>query len=52
METSVIDQQQEAVDKFFDSKPEGSVLVIGVLFVSLNLLADALYRVFDPRAAA
>lgn len=29
-----------------------SVLVIGVLFVSLNLLADALYRVFDPRAAA
>jgi peptide/nickel transport system permease protein len=29
----------------------GSVLVIGVLFVSLNLLADALYRVFDPRAA-
>ena len=30
----------------------GSVLVIGVLFVSLNLLADALYRVFDPRAAA
>lgn len=30
----------------------GSVLVIGVLFVSLNLLTDALYRVFDPRAAA
>jgi peptide/nickel transport system permease protein len=30
----------------------GSVLVIGVMFVSLNLLADALYRVFDPRAAA
>jgi peptide/nickel transport system permease protein len=30
----------------------GSVLVIGLLFVSLNLLADALYRVFDPRAAA
>jgi peptide/nickel transport system permease protein len=30
----------------------GSVLVVGVLFVSLNLLTDALYRVFDPRAAA
>ncbi len=30
----------------------GSVLVIGLLFVSLNLLADALYRIFDPRAAA
>jgi peptide/nickel transport system permease protein len=30
----------------------GSVLVIGILFVSLNLLADALYRVVDPRAAA
>lgn len=30
----------------------GSVLVIGVLFVALNLAADALYRVFDPRATA
>lgn len=28
----------------------GSVLVVGVLFVALNLAADALYRVFDPRA--
>ena len=28
----------------------GSVLVIGVLFVALNLGTDALYRVFDPRA--
>lgn len=28
----------------------GSVLVIGILFVALNLTADALYRVFDPRA--
>ncbi len=30
----------------------GSVLVIGVLFVALNLATDALYRVFDPRARA
>jgi peptide/nickel transport system permease protein len=30
----------------------GSVLVIGILFVALNLAADALYRVFDPRAKA
>ena len=30
----------------------GAVLVIGVLFVALNLTADALYRVFDPRAQA
>jgi peptide/nickel transport system permease protein len=30
----------------------GSVLVIGLLFVGLNLLADALYKVFDPRAQA
>jgi peptide/nickel transport system permease protein len=29
-----------------------SVLIIGVLFVALNLAADALYRVFDPRAQA
>ena len=27
----------------------GSVLVIGVLFVALNLTVDALYQVFDPR---
>ena len=27
----------------------GSVLVVGILFVSLNLLSDALYQVFDPR---
>ncbi len=27
----------------------GSVLVIGVLFVALNLTTDALYQVFDPR---
>jgi len=30
----------------------GSVLVIGVMFVALNRLTDALYRVFDPRAKA
>jgi peptide/nickel transport system permease protein len=30
----------------------GSVLVIGVLFVALNLTADALYQVFDPRTRA
>ena len=30
----------------------GSVLVIGLVFVALNLAADALYRVFDPRASA
>lgn len=30
----------------------GAVLVVGVLFVALNLGADALYRVFDPRAQA
>ncbi|MEN9629248.1 MAG: hypothetical protein RJA10_2475, partial [Pseudomonadota bacterium] len=30
----------------------GSVLVIGLVFVALNLAADALYRVFDPRATA
>ncbi|MPW10496.1 ABC transporter permease subunit [Paraburkholderia sp. CNPSo 3155] len=28
----------------------GSTLVIGVTFIALNLLTDALYRVFDPRA--
>ena len=27
----------------------GCVLVIGLIFVALNLLADALYQVFDPR---
>lgn len=27
----------------------GCVLVVGVIFVSLNLLSDALYHVFDPR---
>ena len=28
----------------------GCTLVIGILFITLNLLTDALYRVFDPRA--
>ncbi|ATF87429.1 ABC transporter permease [Burkholderia gladioli] len=28
----------------------GSTLVIGAMFITLNLLTDALYRVFDPRA--
>jgi peptide/nickel transport system permease protein len=28
----------------------GSTLVIGATFITLNLLTDALYRVFDPRA--
>jgi peptide/nickel transport system permease protein len=28
----------------------GSTLVIGATFIALNLLTDALYRVFDPRA--
>ena len=27
----------------------GSVLVVGTVFVALNLLSDALYQVFDPR---
>ncbi len=27
----------------------GCVLLIGIIFVGLNLLSDALYRVFDPR---
>jgi len=26
-----------------------SVLLIGLIFVLLNLLTDALYQVFDPR---
>ncbi|WP_273773645.1 ABC transporter permease [Burkholderia mallei] len=28
----------------------GCTLVIGVMFITINLLTDALYRVFDPRA--
>jgi peptide/nickel transport system permease protein len=28
----------------------GSTLVIGMMFITLNLLTDALYRVLDPRA--
>jgi peptide/nickel transport system permease protein len=28
----------------------GSTLVIGITFIALNLLTDALYRIFDPRA--
>jgi len=28
----------------------GSTLIIGATFIALNLLTDALYRVFDPRA--
>ncbi|MGS1000644.1 ABC transporter permease [Burkholderia glumae] len=28
----------------------GATLVIGAMFITLNLLTDALYRVFDPRA--
>lgn len=27
----------------------GCVLIVGIIFVSLNLLSDALYQVFDPR---
>ena len=27
----------------------GSVFVVGILFVTLNLLTDALYQIFDPR---
>ena len=27
----------------------GATLLIGVIYVGLNLLADVLYRVFDPR---
>ncbi len=27
----------------------GCVLVVGVIFITLNLLSDALYQVFDPR---
>jgi peptide/nickel transport system permease protein len=28
----------------------GATLMIGAVFVGLNLLSDVLYRVFDPRA--
>ena len=28
----------------------GATLVIGAMFITVNLLTDALYRVFDPRA--
>jgi peptide/nickel transport system permease protein len=28
----------------------GGTLVVGVVFVALNLLTDLLYRVLDPRA--
>ncbi|MGO4155409.1 ABC transporter permease [Cupriavidus sp. YAF13] len=27
----------------------GSVLVVGIVFIAINLLSDALYQVFDPR---
>jgi peptide/nickel transport system permease protein len=27
----------------------GCVLVVGVIFVTLNLLSDFLYKIFDPR---
>jgi peptide/nickel transport system permease protein len=27
----------------------GSVLIVGIVFIALNLLSDALYQVFDPR---
>ncbi|MBS7777374.1 ABC transporter permease [Acidovorax sp. CCYZU-2555] len=30
----------------------GSVLVVGVIFVTINLVTDSLYRVFDPRTRA
>jgi peptide/nickel transport system permease protein len=26
-----------------------SVLLVGVIFIGLNLISDLLYRVFDPR---
>jgi len=25
------------------------VLLVGVIFIALNLLSDALYKIFDPR---
>jgi peptide/nickel transport system permease protein len=27
----------------------GCTLVVGILFVGINLISDLLYRVFDPR---
>jgi peptide/nickel transport system permease protein len=30
----------------------GSVLLVGLLFIGLNLLSDLLYQVFDPRTRA
>jgi peptide/nickel transport system permease protein len=27
----------------------GCVLVVGIIFVTLNLVSDALYKIFDPR---
>ena len=27
----------------------GCVLLVGLIFVSLNLLSDMLYQIFDPR---
>ena len=30
----------------------GATIVIGAVFISLNLLADLLYRVLDPRTRA
>ena len=34
-----------------EKKPRaGGTVVVGLVFVGLNLLSDLLYRVFDPRA--
>ena len=30
----------------------GGTVVVGLVFVGLNLLSDLLYRVFDPRASS
>jgi peptide/nickel transport system permease protein len=30
----------------------GATVVVGTVFIGLNLLSDLLYRVFDPRARA
>jgi peptide/nickel transport system permease protein len=27
----------------------GCVLIVGIIFVTLNLVSDALYKIFDPR---
>jgi peptide/nickel transport system permease protein len=27
----------------------GATLVVGLIYVALNLMADALYRIMDPR---